>query len=309
MRGAGCCFFVLFFLQRSSMDASRDPLICHRISAFTQLSITLYGGIPAAASLQLLLLLLSSPCTVAADCCLLPPSPPHPHPHPHPPSNHRFLSSPVVEQQRGRAGGESGEREPRRRAPADGHSGAARRRQQQHAHPGQDGRGRVHGWDYDRGELRWGREFVFGFADEISLHETWVPGTVRGWNRVLRGPHSAAHPHPEGNQEITVGHRIRWVSNAADLKAAPVFFVRILLNMWAVRWLLEAPGERKAAGAQAAPVVTHIHAAFGWVQRIQRTTVLRAHAWVFTCRLVMLFLLQISVWVGRYGRKNRTIGT
>lgn len=44
MRGAGCCFFVLFFLQRSSMDASRDPLICHRISAFTQLSMTLYGG-------------------------------------------------------------------------------------------------------------------------------------------------------------------------------------------------------------------------------------------------------------------------
>lgn len=33
---------------------------------------------------------------------------------------------------------------------------------------------------------------------------------------MLGGPHSAAHPHPEGNQEITVGHRIRRVSKSVS---------------------------------------------------------------------------------------------
>lgn len=111
----------------------------------------------------------------------------------------------------GRAGGQSGEREPRSRAPADGRTAPTRH---QHADAGQIRRGRVHGWHHDRGRLRrWGQRCSRDAA-EIPLYETPVPRTVPGWNRVLGGPHSAAHPHPEGNQEITVGHRIRRVSKS-----------------------------------------------------------------------------------------------
>lgn len=128
-----------------------------------------------------------------------------------------------------RAGGQSGEREPRRRATADGRPAATC---PQHAHPGQVRRGRLHGWTHGRGQLRRRGQHWVRPAAEIPVHETSVSWTVSGWDWVLRGPHSAAHPHPEGNQEITVGHWIRWVSNprTAALKAALVVYQA--LSVW-----------------------------------------------------------------------------
>lgn len=128
-----------------------------------------------------------------------------------------------------RAGGQSGEREPRRSATADGRPTATC---PQHAHPGQVRRGRVHGWTHGRGRLRRRGQHWVRPAAEIPVHETPVSWTVCGWDRVLRRPHRPAHPHPEGNQEITVGHWIRWVSNpgTAALKAALVVFQ--VLSVW-----------------------------------------------------------------------------
>lgn len=131
-------------------------------------------------------------------------------------SLHLLFSIELVVDQRSRAGGESREREPRSRASADGRPAAT---YHQHAHPGQVRRGRVYGWYHGRGQLRWWGQHWLRASVEIPIYETSVSWTVPGWDRVLCWSHSPAHPHPEGNQEITVGHRIRWVSKPV-LKAA-----------------------------------------------------------------------------------------
>lgn len=83
---------------------------------------------------------------------------------------------------------------------------------QQHVQQGQISRGQFSGRLYAWFIQQWRASKRRGFAPEVPVREAGVSRTVPGRGGVLSRSCCAPHPHPQRDEEVTLGNWLRRVS-------------------------------------------------------------------------------------------------